>query len=361
MNTETTNRPIRKVAAIIGFVALLVLIAWLSITIVKNVPGSFASLASLAESVRSFDYSRVDNASDDEAVKTITENMLVVTSDTNVIESDSNVRLSWTDASAQGSFIFSYECSDGVVMTIVENDGVRNINCGTNYNLGNTNNITLRVISDESRFADINYTLGFIATNETEPSATADAVVTVVNEGVPLTFADATAETDEEEVTAVEEKPSETTPEPETITEESAPTTPTQGQEFVQEFTYTIPVSNPNGRIDLATRFLAVGTITGNTFVVGQLNNEESGAIQFEVKNLGTKTSEKWTYTVSLPSGGMVESPAQDALEPNERAVITIGFPAADVDDFDFVVNIETDNDNTSLNDNFVETVSFEG
>ena len=171
MNTETKNRPVRKVAAIIGFTALLVLIAWLSITIVKNVPGSFASLASLAESVRSFDAQQMENASDDEAFTSTNgmRDMLVVTSDTNVIENGNDVRLSWTDASTQGSFVFSYTCTDGVAISIVETDGVRNIDCGTNYNLGNVNNTTLNITSEKDRFVDIAYTLGFIPSDATEP------------------------------------------------------------------------------------------------------------------------------------------------------------------------------------------------
>lgn len=364
MNTETKNRPVRKAAAIIGFAALLVLIAWLSIVIVKNVPGSFASLASLAESVRSFDASRIEDASDDEAMtdSTNVNDMLIVTSDTNVIETDGDVRLSWTDASTQGSFVFSYACAEGVAVSIIETDGVRDINCDTNYNLGNVNNITLNIASEKERFVDIDYSLSFLTTDDTEPSATTDSVITVVNDSVALSFApEETPPIEEEviepidivesEIPVVAEVPVETTP-------TETPMTGT-GEGFTQEFTFTIPVSDPDGRTDLSTRFIDTGRISNNTFVAGTIDNDETGAIQFEVKNLGTKTSEEWTYSVTLPSGGKVDSADQDPLKPNERAVITIGFPASSVTSHDFYVTIETESDNTSLNNQFIQTATF--
>lgn len=371
MNTETKNRPVRKAAMVIGLVAVLVLIAWLSITIVKNVPGSFASLASLAESVRSFDAQRMDNASDDEASLTTNgvKDMLVVTSDTNVIENGNDVRLSWTDASTQGSFVFSYECTDGVAISIVEENGVRNIDCDTNYNLGNVNNTTLNVTSERDRFVDVDYSLGFIAKDATEPGATSDAVITVVNEDVPIMFA---ANTEVEETETIPEEVVEETPE-EVVTETPAeetvekpvaetptPVAPVEepAEEFVQEFTYTIPVSDPNGRIDLATRFLDTGSIVNDTFISGPLYVSDISAIQFEVKNLGTKTSEDWTYSVSLPNGSVVDSPAQTPLKPNERAVITIGFPSLESGSYGIDVQIETEDDNTSINNRFIEVIT---
>lgn len=365
MDTETKSRPVRKALAITSFAVLLVLIAWLSITIVKNVPGSFASLASLAESVRSFDVSRTENPDGTQATSPngSAQNMLVVTSDTNVIENEGDVRLSWTDASEQGSFVFAYNCTDGVAVNIVEDNGVRDINCDINYNLGNTNNVTLNITSEKDRFVDIGYKLGFIKTDSQEPSATAEAVITVINKKVPLTFASSTETEDIEVPETVEEAPKETTPTTiaEPVTETPAPSTSTEGpvEEFTQEFTYTIPVSNPNGRIDLATKFISTGEINNNSFIPGTVASDEAGAVQFEVKNLGTKTSEEWTYSIELPSGGMVNSLDQAPLKPNERAVITIGFPVPGITDYDFVVTIDTTNDNTSLNDQFTQAVTF--
>ncbi len=370
MNTETNDRPVRKMTITIGFIALLVLIAWLSITIVKNVPGSFASLASLAESVRSYDASQIENASDDEASVNGINDMLIVTSDINVIQTGNSVRLSWTDTTTKGSFVFSYECTEGVDITMIDDEGIRYIECDTNYNLGDVNNTTLSVTSEKQRFVDLSYTIAFLSTKDTEPSVSDTAVLTVVNDRVPVAFSlpediganlaiineDSETEIVIEDI-IVDETVAETEETPLTT---PAPVTPvTPGEEFTQEFTYTIPVSDPNGRIDLATRFLDVGTISGNAFVAGKLDNDKTGAIQFEVKNLGTKTSEEWTYSISLPSSGIVNSDDQAPLKPNERAVITIGFPVSDITDYDFKAVIDTEDDNTSRNDQFTENITF--
>ena len=362
MNTETKKRPVRAAALTVGFIGMIILIAWLSIMIVKIVPGSFASLASLAESVRTFDSSEQVVESDDEATNTNRQNMLVVTSDTNVIGSGEDVRLSWTDASTKGSFVFSYECTDGVAIDIKDDEGNRNINCDTNYNLGDINNVTLTVNSEKERFVDIPYTLSFLGTNDTSPRATDEAILTVINDTVALTD-DIDSEESLEEITETETASVVTTDATEQEERvDNTPTTPvttTAGPGFTQEFTYTIPVSNPNGRVDLATRFLSTGVITTNRYIAKEIDNDESGAIQFEVKNFGTKTSEEWTYEVVLPSGGSFESDDQVALKPNERAVITIGFPASTVTSHDFVVRIRTSEDTTSSNNRFVETVAF--
>lgn len=362
MNTEANNRPVRKAATIVGFVALLVVIAWLSIMIVKNVPGSFASLASLAESVRSFDASQVqDDASDDEATPTnTTQSMLIVTSDTNVAETDTNIRLSWTDASTKGTFVFNYECTDGVAVNISEVDGVRNVACNTNYNLGDVNSLVLNISSEKERFVDVAYTLSFLADGDILPTASDTEVVTIVNDTIPLTFDEvSTEEVVTVEVTEASSVESSEEPVEEVGTTPAVTTPTTAGPTFEQEFTYTIPVSDPNGRIDLATRFIDIGTISNKKFVAGAVDNDDAGAIQFEVKNLGTKTSNDWTYSITLPSGGIIESEDQDPLKPNERAVITIGFPASSVTSHDFEVIIDTTGDNTSINDRFIERVTF--
>lgn len=361
MNTETKKRPIRTAAITVGFIGMIILIAWLSITIVKNVPGSFASLASLAESVRTFDAAQQEVASDDEATINTNRqnNMLVVTSDTNVIGTGEEVRLSWSDASTNGSFVFSYECTDGVAIDIQDEAGDRSISCDTNYNLGDVTNITLNVDSEKERFVDIPYALSFLGTNDTSPRATDQAILTVINEDITLTGGSIT---EAEEPAETIETPVDPTPEvsePEIETPVTTPVDPTTGPEFTQQFTYEIPTSNPNGRVDLATRFLDSGVIENNRFVSQTIDNDDSGALQFEVKNFGTKTSEEWTYEVTLPSGGLYESADQVALKPNERAVITIGFPASTLTSHDFVVRIRTSEDALLANDRFTETVAF--
>jgi hypothetical protein len=354
------------VALLIIFVALLVLLAWLSVTIVKSAPSSFASLASLAESVRTFDTSRLEQTADNESPAPTLNlaSMLIVTSDTNVVESNGEVLLSWTDTTTPGSFVFNYECTDGVALAIVEATGIRAIECATSYNVGDRNRLRLRVTSETNRFVDVPYSIAFITSEAAGPQAMDNAVLTIVNEAVPLTATsvgtpDATGPiptlnepaTSVESTTVTEPAPTPTSADTEFTT---TPTVP-----FEQEFTYTIPISDPTGRVDLATRFVAVGSLIDNTFVPGttDLNSPEPVAVQFEVKNLGTKTSADWQYQLTLPTGETVASDQQAPLRPNERALITVGFPATGITATNLSAVITTTEDSTLLNNQFTTTV----
>jgi hypothetical protein len=362
MNTETkVKRPVRTVLIIVTFVFAVAAVAWLSVKIVNKLPNSFASLASLAESVKEYESTNGSDSNSDSDGKM--NDMLIVTSDTNVVVAGEQVRLAWTEATTPGSYVFSYGCTDGVAIDLKDGSGERSISCDTNYNLGDVNTVSLSIDSEKERYVDIPYKLAFLATNDTEPRASDDAILTVVNNRIQ------SGKTEETEVTSPA-----VTPEPEFVvtppvvnptpatptspSNPTAPTTPTKPT-YTQEFTYEIPVSNPNGKADLSTKFLNIGKIVNNKFVAQAVDNDSSGAVQFEVKNLGTKTSEKWSYTVSLPSGDTYESPTQNALKPNERAVITIGFGESDETSYTFNVSAKVSGDVSNANNTFKKSVKF--
>ncbi len=345
---------IMKSLAIAGFISIVVLIAWLSIQVVQLIPNAFSSLASLAESVNQYQQSIIDT----DGVVPIT-----VTSDQTIINAGDNVTLSWDSANVAGSYTFSYACEDGVAVDLISNDGVRSINCESNYNIGDTTSLSLKIDSEKNRYAELAYTVAFLRTNDTEPRASGTASVTVVN----TVIADGIV-TNPEEVavattTPVTEEEETTTPEPESpvvvtppvTTPPARPTTPT----YTQEYTYAIPVSNPNGRTDLSTRFLNIGVISNNTFITKAITQSAAGAIQFEVKNIGTKTSGTWTYSVTLPDGTTYTSGNQKALRPNERAVLSIGFSAPQKSSHTFVVNVKESTDITTINNRFSQTITF--
>ena len=233
-------------------------------------------------------------------------------------------------------------------------DGVKSIQCENNYNIGNVDTITLVIDSEKNRYSDIAYSISFLGTSDTRPRAVGNASFTVFN----ATISDSIASSEDIEEPEVDVTPDIT---PATSTTPSAPSTPVTppAPEYVQEYTYSIPTSNPNGATDLATRYLFTGNIKGNTFTPSIINQEEDGAIQFEVKNLGTKTSKSWTYTVSLPGGGTYDSKQQSALKPNERVVISIGFPGADVTEHTFKVTVKESTDRNRTNDSFSQRVVF--
>lgn len=354
---------ILKSLAILGFIGVVILIAWLSIQLVNVIPGAFSSLASLAESLNS----RQQLATETTDIKTIS-----VTSNSTLVNAKESVTASWGEANVPGSFTFSYKCTNGVAIDLQGVEGVRSITCDTNYNIGNVTSLTFTIDSEKDRYADVWYTISFLGTNDTSPRAAGTAQLTVINSEIKSVLA--TTVSNEEEVTPVfEETPIveapevTSTPVVETVaestfapvTEAVKPIVSTPAPTYEQQYTYTIPVSDPNGRVDLGTRYLGLGRIVGDTFFAGTVKQDESGAVQFEVKNYGSKTSGTWTYKVTLPNGDTYTSSTQKALKPNERAILTVGFPTVTVNSHTFVVIVTEANDLVSLNDSFQQKVTF--
>lgn len=315
---ETQKDGLLRVLAIIGFIGLLIFIAWVGIKLVSMAPNAFSSLASVADTVQNYD------------PDTRTPVELTVVSSKSIINNDEAVTVSWNKPRTDGTFAFSYLCNDGVALDLrTANEGIRNLNCETNYNLGSANTIDLSISSERNRFSDVEYTIDFIPEGGDTPSGSYTGTIAVINASIsPIAVID--TNTDNEETSEPETTPEPTpTPTPEPTT--PAPTTP-PAQTYIQEYVYAIPVSDPNGRTDLAVRAISVSTLdSANRYTnSGYLEAGERGALQIEVKNIGTKTSNSWDYTVVLPSGDTYKATNQVALRPNERTILTLGFTVPD-------------------------------
>ncbi len=212
-NTERNEQMVR-IMAVVGFVVLICLLAWLAVQVVRFVPVVFTSLADVFEQNQR-DYAENINENDDENVIVVVEN-----TDTNE-ESDTEEEV--------------------------------------------------------------------VANNETA-TATSSAPVTTT--------------------------PVVTTPAP---------------VQYKTVTTYRKPVSDPNGRIDLAMTFVGVGNLNSSQrFVPGNLPGSGQGAIQFVVKNIGTKTSSDWTFKLDLPNGSTMTSSVQKPLMPSESSTLTVAFEMHD-------------------------------
>lgn len=345
---------ILKSLAVLGLLGAIVVIAWSSIKLVRMLPEAFSSLASLAESVSLSSLSRNDEP-----------DTVLITSNTTLANAGEPVTISWGAPSTAGSFIFTYQCTEGVAIDLQGIDNLKSIACDTAYNIGDVTALTFSVDSEKKRYADVWYSLGFIGTNDTTVRASTTAQLTIINSAIESSFATSTPD---ETVVAT------TTPEVIPTIPEVTPTVPEVPREPVvvtppavtpvpptkePEVTYTIPVSNPNGRTDLSARYLGVGVIVNNKFVQKAVQQDQAGALQFEIKNYGTKTSGKWTYTVTFPDKTTYTSDAQVPLKPNERAVLTIGFAATSVRSHTFVVRVHEATDSAPLNDAFQQKVTF--
>jgi hypothetical protein len=332
--------------AIAGFIGIVLVLAWLSIQLVQLFPNAITSLASLAEGVNQ---SAVDVDQEEVALDSI-----IVTSNTSLVNTGETITINWDTKNKRGSYVFAYNCSDGVAVSQVENNTERPLACDTNYNVGDIDELTIAIESEKNRFTDVTYSIGFLSTNDTKPQALGTDIITIINEDVDSFTLNTDSEELANEEVIVENEPMNP------VTETPAVATPvTQTPVFVQEFTYAIPTSNPNGFTDLATAYIAMGEVISNRFVPGVVASANDGAIQFSIKNFGTKTSDDWTFSVKLPNGATYESSDQEPLKPNERAVLTIGFAAGSDTRHTFEVEVDESSDQNNRNDTFSQRIIF--
>lgn len=301
---------VMKSLAIAGFIGLIIVVSWLGVQLVKVVPNAFTSLASLADSVYSYD-----------------TRGLMVASSKGTVNDDESVTINWNVPKRTGTFAFSYACSEGLAVDMRDSLGaIKALTCDTNYNIGSVSAVDIIATSEKNRFTDLRYRIDFIPSGKEAPLMSDESTITIVNATIGTTGTP--------EVTVATSTPATTTPvATETPTKPTAPTMPATPAQpvYTQQPIYSIPTSNPNGFTDLAVSFVGSGILVGQSFKnTGTIDNDETGAIKFIVQNIGTKTSTAWTYTAKLPNGETYTSTSQAALKPNERATITLGFTMGD-------------------------------
>ena len=323
----TTTNPekkesILKSLAIAGLLGITVLIAWLAIQIVQVFPAALSSLVTMANSV--YNYNPLE----------VRELELVASE--SLVNTGEDFSVSFNRPHASGTYVFSYACQDDTKLDLKAGDKTfTDLNCEEQYDLGLVDKVDLAFTTGANRFTDVTYTIAFYRPNGQTPAASQSKTVTVVDARVALS--DPTSTTTPTESTEVVPPVVVTTPvvteTPEVPTEpKPVATTPTYPAPVLSTptFTYAIPTSNPNGTTDLVVSFLSVGRLSnaGKFTSTSRLEAGETGAFQFAVHNIGNRTSQTWTYKAELPDGTTYTSNTEKALLPNERAVITIGFPA---------------------------------
>lgn len=329
----------KALAAMIAVAVLL--IAVLTIAVVQLLPQAFGSLASLYETLHS--------ASSDRTLE--------VSVNKEGVKSGESVTLSWATTSPAGTYTFSYACSeDALAVEIRKADGPRNVRCDTVYSLGETAAVELVARTEKSEPVTVAYTLGFLRTNDTSPRASHSGKL-VVTSG--LAEANPTPEPSEPAAVATSDEDG--------ASDEPAIETPLVRIETPQIPSFrgdtsvtSRPTSDANGYVDLATRFVAIGTMNGSSFSTKTtLSTKSENALRFEVFNYGTKTSNSWSYKVNLPDGTTYQSGSQVPLRPNERTTITIGFAEVDKTDSSVKasVSVKTTGDIVDFNDRFTKTL----
>ena len=332
-NTTPNEKPsVLKIIATFVFIGVLMFVAWLSIQLVHLFPSAVNSLASLAEGVNQYPETVIYSID--------TPATLQVSSNTSLLTAGSKTDISWDSVQSEGDYLFSYECADGLSVSLIIDQHSRTIDCEENFNIGKTESIELLVESEKNRYVDLRYVITFVSSEGKSPLALGNSALTVVNTEIkngPL------AENEN------------------TTTEVNIPVTSSNDFGFVPDTTptntlSTIPAVTPF--TDLATEFIGVGEIVNGVFVAGAVQKNKAGAVQFAIKNIGNSASGNWNYNVVLPNNTHL-SPMQTSLLPNERSVITIGFPAADVTRHTFVVSTVADQDNNAKNNLFAQEINF--
>ena len=121
------------------------------------------------------------------------------------------------------------------------------------------------------------------------------------------------------------------------------------------------PYSNPNGYVDLSVITLGSGALRHGTFVLtSRYDTNTRNAIQFTIKNIGTKTSGTWGFETVLPTGNVYESGPQFPLKPQEQVIFTLGFDLERTrKNFVEIRNtVYTQNDTNSKNNSSIWTVA---
>ena len=335
-NTKQPSN-LMKTLIVAGFIALIALLVWLAVTLVAVLPSAFSSLASLAESVQ----------------QGRPHNTITVANGNSIVNNQESFTISWTDVNRSGVYTFAYECTDGVAIDMrYPANNITTVPCGETIKLGGAvTSLELIAHSERTRFIDVDYQIGFIPNGEDVVAFGAETSFTVVNVNIPQGQT-VPEQTDDSENEVVEDISNESDPSTPTKPTAPAPQEPT----YITTEIYELPSSDPNGFVDLGVTYLGVGRLTDNNqFIPGTvIDSDTRGAFQFEVRNLGTKTSQEWTFTADLPTGREYESDEQSELLPNEYSIITLGFDTnGDTGIRSFGAEIDVDNDRVSSNNTF--------
>lgn len=253
------KRLVFNILAILGFLAVIILVAWLSVQIVRFLPGAFSSLASIADSL----YSQPQGSGE-----------LVIESGRASVETGQTIALSWEAQEETGTYTFSYGCTDGVTIKVRVDGTDRDAQCDTTYSLGSTTAATLLVNSTQTGEVSVPYTITFLRPNDTEPKLSAEETLIVTR-----------TESTPPAPTSPQSGGEVATPRP-TPVPDTQPPQPTAPEIRFETYSY-VPESDPNGHVDLAVRLIDIGTVTENGLFTSRtyFARNTRGAVRFEVRN----------------------------------------------------------------------------
>jgi len=308
-----------KTLAIIGFIAAVILGLWIAVQLIQALPTAFKNLASIADGL----YGR--------------GSVFVLTTEKEIINSGEPFNIYWTNVTKDGEFTLTYQCADGISAEVRDESGaIVPLLCGKAITLSQGNleggKETLEVVvkAEKQRFTDVLFTVAFFPESSESALYEKNLSVTVVNATIPQGgIVQGIGTTTKPVVKPVPTKPVVAKP---VVKPAYTPTPKPTGYYTVPVSTTGYQASNPNGFTDLDVKLIGVGTMSNGVFhAKSTLEKNDDAAMQFSVKNIGTKTSSDWTYKASFPSeDDTYTSGKQSSLLPGERAIVTIRFTTDD-------------------------------
>lgn len=315
---NTTKEAGVKLFAIIGLIATVSVLFWLTAEGVRMAPQAFSSVAN--------------------ALSAFNQDELALFTERSVVNSGDAFGMEWVPKSEGSTYSLSYVCAEGISLEVRSGENANVLTCEEFFALSTEGTASIIMTAETRRFSDV--TLIITETHEeTSAERTASTVVTVVNKDIPLS----------ESISVVEESRSENDVAPVVVPSTSGT---------------TFPISDPNGVSDLSVTYLGTGVYNDATgaFTNAQLDNDIRGSVQFAVTNLGNKISEPWGFTAELPTNPVATytSDLQEVLRPNERVVLTLSFgDVAEAGTHDLHVELVTSDDANTGNNTFDVTVAI--
>lgn len=326
--SEAQKDNLLKTFTLIGVITVIIVCLWVAVQFVQAIPSIFSSLGGAIT-----------------ATTHVQEELTLGVPDT-LVETNEDTTLSWTTSDIPGVYRISHACTDvDVAVTLLDEEVT--LTCDTAHTLadGEQGNTTLALSSGDRRFVDVPVTLTFIPEDDIFETQHKTITLTVFNKDISLSES-VGVDLDEQEQ------------------DEEETSTPAQQAPQKPVFTTIFSVSDPRGFVDLSVSFLDIGVARNGQFIPrDELEAGERGAVRFAVQNLGTKTSDDWTFIADFPTSrsNTFESKRQHGLAPQERSVITLEFDTTNDDGrHEISALVETDNDVVRINDDFFVSVSVD-
>ena len=313
---------VKNIAAILGFILLLIIGIWSAIQVITFVPRLFSDTGTTPTTIN-------NNGID------LDGRSIAVELDTETVNSGDTVTANFAHSGDEtGVLSFSYACEEGFYFQIAD----RPVPCNAPYTIPTTSTSLDMIPLSANETTEVAFAITY--TNTDGESVRDTKKLTVLNaQATEEDTAEETNSTEDVEVTVETETPA---------TEGDGPREPsTVSSVPVSNYFYTpqTQASNPYGTVDLQVQVLSIGDINayGAFEAKGVVHPYNRAGATFRVTNLGTKQSGLWYFSSTLPTQGgySFDSGAQPSLMPGESVDIFITFDQLIPGTFPFSVHVD--------------------